>query len=127
MAAATGKSELLVKKLPRTVIISSGDELVEVDQVPPPYKIRRSNSYAVEAVLQQYQLKPGMLHVPDDATVTREKINECIGKYDVIILSGAVSAGKFDYVPKALEELSVKKLFHKVKATTRWTFLVRQT
>ena len=115
MAAATGKVQLLVKRLPRIVIISSGDELVEVDETPSPFKVRRSNNYSVQAVLQQYKLNPDMLRIPDDPEITRQKIGECIGKYDVIIISGAISAGKFDYVPKALEDLSVKKLFHKVK------------
>jgi len=115
MAAATGKSELLVNKVPRIVIISSGDELVEVNETPSPYQIRRSNNYAVLAVLQQYKLQPDMLRVPDNAEITRQRISACIDKYDAIIVSGAVSAGKFDYVPKALEELSVKKLFHKVR------------
>ncbi|MFI5134906.1 MAG: molybdopterin molybdotransferase MoeA, partial [Chitinophagales bacterium] len=115
MAAATGKSELLVKKLPRVVIISSGDELVEVNEKPSPFQIRRSNNYSLLTVLQQYKLNPDMMRVPDDAEITRERIAECIDKYDAIIVSGAVSAGKFDYVPKALEELSVKRLFHKVR------------
>ena len=115
MAAATGKSELLVKKLPRVVIISSGDELVEVNETPSPYQIRRSNNYSLFAVLQQYKLNPDMLRVPDDAEITRQRIFECIDKFDAIIVSGAVSTGKFDYVPKALEELSVQKLFHKVR------------
>lgn len=115
MAASTGKMELLVKKLPRTVIISSGDELVEVHETPSPFKVRRSNNYAVQAVLQQYHLHPDMLRVPDNPDITRDEIRNCIDKYDVVIISGAISAGKFDYVPKALEELSVAKLFHKVK------------
>ncbi|HYV90204.1 MAG TPA: molybdopterin molybdotransferase MoeA [Chitinophagales bacterium] len=115
MAAAIGKNELLVKKLPRVVIISSGDELVEVNETPSPFQVRRSNNYSVQAVLQQYKLNPDMLRIPDDAAITKQKIGECIGKYDVLIISGAISAGKFDYVPKALEELSVKKLFHKVR------------
>lgn len=115
MAASTGKSELMVRKLPRIVIISTGDELVEVDEAPSPFKVRRSNNYAVQAVLQQYCLNPSLLNIPDDPVITKEKIRDCIGNFDVIILSGAVSVGQFDYVPKALEELSVKKLFHKVK------------
>ncbi|MEP6611895.1 MAG: hypothetical protein ABJA76_08425 [Mucilaginibacter sp.] len=47
MVASVGEIELKVKKLPRVVIISSGDELVDVDQTPSPYKIRRSNNYTV--------------------------------------------------------------------------------
>lgn len=115
MAAATGRSELAVKRLPRVVIISSGDELVEVNETPSPFKVRRSNNYSVKAVLQQYCLEPDMLRIPDDAEITKQKISACIGQYDVMIISGAVSEGKFDYVPKALEELSVQKLFHKVR------------
>ena len=56
-----------------------------------------------------------MIHIPDDPEITRQKISECLQNYDVIILSGGISMGKFDYIPKALEELSVKKLFHKVQ------------
>ena len=67
MAAAIGKNELLVKKLPRVVIISSGDELVEVNETPSPFQVRRSNNYSVQAVLQQYKLNPDMLRIPDDA------------------------------------------------------------
>lgn len=115
MAAACGMAMLQVRKLPRVVIISSGDELVEVHETPAPFQIRRSNNYAVQAVLQQYCLRPDMLRIPDDPEITKQKIASCIDQYDVIIISGAISAGKFDYVPKALEELAVEKLFHKVK------------
>lgn len=114
MAASAGKAELIVKKIPRVVIISSGDELVEVIETPNPFQVRRSNNYAVQAVLKQFNLNPDMLCIPDDPDVTREEIRKCLNKYNVIIISGAISAGKFDYVPKALEDLSVKKLFHKV-------------
>ncbi|MBP9882609.1 MAG: molybdopterin molybdotransferase MoeA [Chitinophagales bacterium] len=115
MAAACGRSELPVKKHPRIAIISSGDELVEVKDTPSPFQVRRSNNYAVLAVLQQYKLKADLLRIPDDPKITREQIGACLGNYDVLIISGAISAGKFDYVPKALEELSVNKFFHKVK------------
>jgi molybdopterin molybdotransferase len=115
MAAAVGKTHLLVKKLPRTVIISSGDEIVEVDKKPNPFQIRRSNNYTIKAVLQQYKLEAAMLHIPDDIEITKQEIAKCLEKYDVIILTGGISMGKFDYIPQALEELHVKKLFHKVQ------------
>jgi molybdopterin molybdotransferase len=69
----------------------------------------------VQAVLNKHRITADMLHIPDEAAITRRVIGECIGRYEVIILSGAVSAGKFDYVPNALEELGVKKVFHKVR------------
>lgn len=115
MAASLGLSTLTVKKLPRVMIISSGDELVEVDQTPSPYQIRRSNNYTLKAILQQHAITADMLHIPDDPVVTRVKVAECLQRYDVIILSGGVSMGKFDYIPQALESLAVAPLFYKVQ------------
>jgi len=113
--ASVGKSKVLVKKLPRVVIISSGDELVDVHEMPELYQIRRSNNYTVKAVLQRHGLTADMLHIPDDAEVTRQQISECLKSYDVILLSGGISMGKFDYIPQALEHVGVAKLFHKVQ------------
>ena len=114
LAASVGKAELLVKKLPRVVIISSGDELVDVDQEPSPTQIRKSNSYTIKAVLSQYNLTAELLHIPDDPIITKQKISNCIRNYDVILMTGGISMGKFDYIPKALEETGVKAIFHKV-------------
>jgi molybdopterin molybdotransferase len=115
LVASVGETELRVKKLPRVVIISSGDELVEVEQTPLVYQIRRSNNYTVKAVLQQNVIEAAMMHIPDDPEITKTLIKQCLQNYDVLLLSGGISMGKFDYIPKALEELQVKQLFHKVK------------
>ncbi|WP_461451919.1 molybdopterin molybdotransferase MoeA [Mucilaginibacter sp.] len=115
LIASVGETELRVKKLPRVVVISSGDELVEVEQIPNQYQIRKSNIYTVKAVLQQHGIEAGMLHIPDNPDVTKKLIAECLQNYDVMLLSGGISMGKFDYIPKALEGLQVKQIFHKVK------------
>jgi len=114
LAASVGKKELLVKKLPRIIIVSSGDEVVRVVDEPLPYQIRSSNDYAIKAVMQKYGARPDMIHVPDNPEICFQKIQECLFNYDVILLSGGISMGKYDYIPEALEKLSVKKLFHKV-------------
>ncbi|MDN3549047.1 molybdopterin molybdotransferase MoeA [Mucilaginibacter aquaedulcis] len=114
VAASVGKAELLVKKMPRVVIISSGDELVPVNQKPALYQIRISNSYTIKAVLQQHALQPDIIHIPDDPDVTRQQIEHCLQNYDVLLLSGGISMGKFDYIPQALEDSAVEKVFHKV-------------
>lgn len=114
LAASIGKAELLVKRLPKVVIISSGDELVDVADTPNAYQIRRSNNYTLKAVLSNHGLQAGILHIPDNAEITKTQISHCLQNYDVILLSGGVSMGKFDYIPKALEALQVDKLFHKV-------------
>jgi molybdopterin molybdotransferase len=115
IAASVGKTELLVKKLPRVLIVSSGDELVDVDEQPSPIQIRKSNSYTIKAVLHQHRLAAELLHIPDDPKITREKIAYCLEHYDVILLTGGISMGKFDYIPKALEDMQVKTIFHKVQ------------
>lgn len=114
IAASVGKVNLEVKKLPRVVIISSGDELVNVDQQPSPIQIRKSNSYTIRAVLNQHQLQADLLHIPDDPMITREKLSYCTQNYDVVLMTGGISMGKFDYIPKALKEIKVETIFHKV-------------
>src|SRR5690349_2984665 len=91
---SVGKTNLLVKKLPNTVIISSGNELVDVNETPSSFQIRKSNNYTIKAVLQQYKLEADILHIPDDASVTKQQIEKCLKEYDVLILSGGVSMGK---------------------------------
>lgn len=115
MAASVGKEYLAVRKLPRVVIISSGDELVQVSDTPTDFQVRRSNNYTIKTALLHYGLHADMVHIPDDAAITRNQVSDCFEKYDVMILSGGVSMGKFDYIPQALEDSSVKKLFHKVQ------------
>lgn len=115
MIASVGETELRVKKIPRVVILSSGDELVGVEQIPSPYQVRRSNSYMVSSVLQQHQVDAKLIHLPDDPEVIKKQLKACLENYDVLLLSGGVSMGKFDYIPEALEALNVTQLFHKVQ------------
>lgn len=115
MAASVGKPVLLVKKLPRVVILSSGDELVDVADTPLPYQIRRSNNYSTYAVLRHYGIEAVMLHLPDDPDMIHREIARCQLEFDVMLLSGGVSMGKFDYIPQALEATGVHKHFHKVR------------
>jgi molybdopterin molybdotransferase len=115
IAATVGKTTLRVKKAPGIIIISTGDELIEINEIPSPFQIRRSNNYILHAALKQFAINADMLHLPDEPTIIEKELQGFIDKYDVIILSGGVSMGKFDFVPSALEKLQVKKLFHKVR------------
>lgn len=115
IAASVGKATLAVKRLPRIVAISSGNELVEVDETPSEFQIRKSNGYTIKSVLKQRGIPCDTLHIPDDADITRDKLNECLQNYDVLLLTGGVSMGRFDYIPSALDALGVNKLFHKVQ------------
>jgi molybdopterin molybdotransferase len=115
LIASVGESELRVKKLPGVVILSSGNELVDVDQAPGPFQIRKSNNHTVKAVLKQHGLDAELLHLPDDEEVIKKQLAICLENYDVMILSGGVSMGKFDHLPRVLAALKVKQLFHNVK------------
>jgi len=112
--STVGKSEVLVKAKPKVAIISTGDELVPIEKIPEPHQIRMSNSYSVKALLDALPIESNVFHLKDDKIELKEKIKNILKGYDVLVLSGAVSKGSFDYLPEVLEELSVKKLFHKV-------------
>jgi molybdopterin molybdotransferase len=113
--ATVGVPEVTVAKLPRTAIISTGDELVGVDQTPLPHQIRMSNVHSLRALIEPYGIQPDLHHLTDDPVQLKETISELLSNYDVLMFSGAVSKGKFDYLPEILDELHVKKLFHRVR------------
>ncbi len=115
VAATVGKAKLRVAKLPKTAIISTGDELVDVFEQPLPHQIRRSNVYRLRASLKPYHMEADAYHLIDDQAVIEQKLGQLLEEYDILMLSGGVSKGKFDFIPAALEALGVKKLFHKIK------------
>ena len=113
--ATVGKSKIKVAKLPMVMIISTGDELVEVDQIPKDFQIRRSNVHTLVSLLEKLKIKPDTIHITDDKPLLKQKIADIINNYDVLLFSGAVSKGKFDFLPEIFEELGVEKLLHKVR------------
>jgi len=112
--ATVGCSEVLVRKKPKIAIVSTGDELVEINKTPLPHQIRKSNSVAIEASLNQLRIPNKRFHLLDDKQELKYKIEAILNDFDVVLMSGGVSKGKADYLPEVLEELSVTKLFHRV-------------
>ncbi|WP_276392093.1 molybdopterin molybdotransferase MoeA [Eudoraea chungangensis] len=112
--ATVGKSEITVKKLPSVAVISTGSELIAIDEHPQTHEVRKSNSYTLYAALKNYGIEPLLLHLPDDEDIIRQRLQITIQEMDILLLSGGVSKGKFDYIPKILGQLGVKKLFHGV-------------
>jgi len=113
--ATVGKTMVKVAKLPKVAIVSTGDELVNVSEIPAPYQIRKSNVHTLASALKNFELSPDLFHIADDKEKLRQKIKSLLEDYDVLMFSGAVSKGKFDYLPEILNDLEVQKLFHKVK------------
>ena len=113
--AANGQTHASVTRAPRIAVISTGDELIEPGQPLAEWQIHRSNAYAVMAALQRRGLaQPTLDHLPDDLSVLRERLAAHLQANDVLILSGGVSMGRFDYIPQVLSELGVRVVFHKV-------------
>lgn len=113
-AATLGKISIAVARLPRTAIVSTGDELVDIHEIPLPHQIRRSNTYAIQTALAEWKVEAEMFHFNDDEQVIREGMQDILKRFELVILSGAVSEGKFDFVPQALAAAGVQQLFHKV-------------
>jgi molybdopterin molybdotransferase len=112
--ATVGKSVVKVAKQPKVIIVSTGDELVNVDEIPLAHQIRRSNVFTLVSLLERLHIPSETAHITDNKLVLKSKIKTYLQEYDVLLFSGAVSKGKFDFLPEVFEELGVKKLFHKV-------------
>ncbi|MEL6917306.1 MAG: molybdopterin molybdotransferase MoeA [Bacteroidota bacterium] len=115
IAAAVGKASLRVRKLPKTVILSSGDELVTVEETPALHQIRRSNVYGIRNTLNEWGIDADLKHLPDDKEKMRDIIAGLLQEYGLILITGGVSKGKFDFLPDVLASLSVTKHFHKIQ------------
>ena len=114
MAAEVGRVRVVVNRRPRVAILSTGDEVVEVDQTPGPFQIRNSNtiSLAAQVALAGGEPMP-LLNARDDRADLREKIEQGL-RADILIMSGGVSVGKYDLVEQALRELGAEFFFDEV-------------
>jgi len=113
--ASAGLAHVQVTRAPRIVVISTGDELIEPGQPIEAWQIRRSNVYGVAAGLRRHGfMRVADDHLPDDAEKLRARLGQHLENADVLVMSGGVSMGKFDFVPQVLQELGVRQVFHKI-------------
>jgi molybdopterin molybdotransferase len=115
IAAGAGMARVRVSAQPMIVVISTGNELVEPGEVIEPHQVRRSNAYGITASLRQHGFtRVADDHVRDDEAEIERRLDFHLRTHDVLILSGGVSMGKLDLVPKVLEKLGVSLVFHHV-------------
>ncbi|HID24333.1 MAG TPA: molybdopterin molybdotransferase MoeA, partial [Planctomycetaceae bacterium] len=113
--AEMGRAHVAVHRRPRVAILATGDELVPIDVTPGPGQIRNSNEMMLIAQVRRAGGEPISLGVArDEHADLRRHITEGL-RYDVLLLSGGVSAGKLDLVPAQLEAAGVRSVFHKVR------------
>ena len=113
VAASAGMARVRVSSQPAIVVISTGNELVEPGDPIAPHQVRRSNAYAVAAALRQRGFqRVADDHLPDDETILQQRLRLHLNTHEVLVLSGGVSMGRFDLVPKVLEALGVQCVLH---------------
>jgi len=115
IAASANQTSLTVAAQPKVLVVTTGDELIEPGRPIEAWQIRRSNVHAIKASLHNQ----GLHTVHDDHLADHfegicARLASAFAAYDVIILSGGVSAGRFDFVPKALQHLGATAVFHKI-------------
>jgi len=115
LLAANGVATVDVARIPSVGIVSTGDELVNVDAALGEGQIRRSNDTAIATALHLAGFdRVAMEHIADDAALTQDKLAHLLERHDVLVLSGGVSMGQRDYVPGALDALGVRRVFHRI-------------
>ena len=113
VAASCGATHLKVSALPRILIITTGDELVVPEATPLPHQIRRSHATALAALITGMKLGTvDNIHIADDPVALKETITEALPAHDILIFTGGISRGKYDYVAPVLTELLGSPHFH---------------
>ena len=115
VAAACGCAKLTVSCRPSIAVVATGDELVEAGAAVAAHQIRRSNDYALRAALAEAGYpEVETFHVGDGQPQVAELLRRVLADYDVVLLTGGVSRGKFDLIPAELERQGARKIFHGV-------------
>ncbi len=113
--ATVGATEIEVFKAPTVAVISTGNELVEPNIKPNPSQIRNSNAH--QMLVQAQGMGVDIVYIgiaKDTLESTREMLLKAMEQADIIIVSGAVSMGDFDFVPVVLKNLCIDIKFHGV-------------
>jgi len=111
LAASVGKSRLQVFARPRIAVLTTGDEIVEIDATPGPAQIRNSNSYSLAVQIQQAGGEPVLLPIaPDEPRRLRQLIEEGL-QSDLLLMTGGVSMGRYDLVEQVLGEMHAEFFF----------------
>lgn len=114
LLASVGRSFVLVRQRPRVAILSTGNELVEVDGTLRPGQIVNSNAYTLAAAVQEAGGAPVLLQIARDTLEEiRAALHEAV-RHDVVLSTGGVSVGDFDFVKAAMDELRIRRLFWQV-------------
>jgi len=113
--AMVGQSSVEVLMRPSVAILATGDEIVDLNVVPAVHQIRNSNSYMLAALVEASGACPNILPVARDTTATLRPLLEQGLQHDLLLVSGGVSAGKYDLVKPTLRNLGATFHFERVR------------
>lgn len=113
--ACLGITEITVYAKPKVAIVVTGNELVKVGKKISEGKIYESNSIMLEAALQGIGIKKiETFRVKDNLKATKRVLKSCLSGFDVVLVSGGISVGDYDFVKEALLSNGVEELFYKI-------------
>lgn len=113
--ATVGIAEVTVLTLPKIVVLVTGNEIVPPGSVPAPSEIFESNSFSISATLQLLGLSCDIRYCRDGKELTRQAVADALNVADVLLVTGGISVGDYDFVLPAFEQNNVEQLFYKVK------------
>jgi molybdopterin molybdotransferase len=113
--AMTGRSAVGVVRRPTVAILATGDEIVGINETPAPHQIRNSNSYMLSALVRSTGGTPTVLPVARDTREALEPLLERGMQHNLLIITGGVSAGKYDLVKPVLRDLGMQFHFERVR------------
>ncbi|HEX2865519.1 MAG TPA: gephyrin-like molybdotransferase Glp [Ignavibacteriales bacterium] len=113
--AACGRGKVKVYEKLKIGVLATGDELTEIDQAPSGDKIRASNLYSILSAVREINMIPVNCGIARDSKEEiKSAVSSALEKCDILITTGGVSAGKFDYVKEVFTDIGIKTLFHRV-------------
>jgi molybdopterin molybdotransferase len=114
MLASLSRPVIDVYRRPRVAIVATGDELVDIDQIPSGAQVVNSSGYALAAAVREAGGEPALLKIARDTPgEIRARIEEALA-FDAVLSTGGVSVGQFDHVKAVFDELGMRTLFHGV-------------
>jgi molybdopterin molybdotransferase len=115
LCAAAGCASLDVIPRPRIAVLTTGEELLDVSEAAAAHQTRDSNGPMISALLQAARFVPGAVRrVRDSETAIAEAVTGLLAAADVLLITGGVSVGKYDFVPRALQRLGAVAHLHGV-------------
>jgi molybdopterin molybdotransferase len=113
--ACLGIKEITVYAKPKVAIVVTGNELVKPGKTLPKGKIYESNSIMLETALKEIRIKKiKTFKVKDDLNATKKVLKNCMLNFDIVLVSGGISVGDYDFVKEALLSNGVEELFYKI-------------